>query len=249
MVEVIDPASSTSSAQPGHRSRIRIYRRRSTRAALDDIRECIGCNICVSRWEIGGPPLICTQNATAGEEYRRGWHPESVQGRGNADNDVLIIGAGAAGLECALTLGRRGMRRVHLVDARDDIGGYVGWVSSCRVSASGRESSTIDEIQIDKLKNVEFIPRRSSTPETRSTTAPRSWSSPPVRYWATDGLNGCTHARSPAPTRPAHRTTPEQIMSDGKEVPARRSSSSTATATTWASRSRRSSPATARRSR
>src|SRR6266508_1879635 len=39
---------------------------------LDDIRECIGCNICISRWEIGGPPLICTQNATAGEEYRRG---------------------------------------------------------------------------------------------------------------------------------------------------------------------------------
>ena len=30
---------------------------------LDDIRECIGCNVCISRWEIGGPPLICTQNA------------------------------------------------------------------------------------------------------------------------------------------------------------------------------------------
>ena len=43
---------------------------------LDDIRECIGCNQCISRWEIGGPPMVCTQNATAGEEYRRGWHPE-----------------------------------------------------------------------------------------------------------------------------------------------------------------------------
>ena len=42
----------------------------------DDIRVCIGCNVCISRWEIGGPPMICTQNATAGEEYRRGWHPE-----------------------------------------------------------------------------------------------------------------------------------------------------------------------------
>ncbi len=49
---------------------------------LDDIRECIGCNICISRWEIGGPPLICTQNATAGEEYRRGWHPERSSRRG-----------------------------------------------------------------------------------------------------------------------------------------------------------------------
>ena len=43
---------------------------------FDDIRECIGCNVCVSRWEMGGPPIWCTQNATTGEEYRRGWHPE-----------------------------------------------------------------------------------------------------------------------------------------------------------------------------
>ncbi len=35
----------------------------------DDIRVCIGCNVCISRWEIGGPPMICTQNATVGEEY------------------------------------------------------------------------------------------------------------------------------------------------------------------------------------
>ena len=33
---------------------------------LDDIRECIGCNVCISRWEIGGPPLVCTQSATSG---------------------------------------------------------------------------------------------------------------------------------------------------------------------------------------
>src|SRR5207244_2359764 len=81
---------------------------------LDDIRECIGCNICISRWEIGGPPLICTQNATAGEEYRRGWHPERFETAANADNDVLVVGAGPAGMECAMVLGKRGMRRVHL---------------------------------------------------------------------------------------------------------------------------------------
>ena len=61
---------------------------------LDDIRECIGCNICISRWEIGGPPLVCTQNATSGEEYRRGWHPEKFEEAKNADNDVLVVGAG-----------------------------------------------------------------------------------------------------------------------------------------------------------
>ena len=41
----------------------------------DEIRECIGCNACYSR-SIWGRHLGCTQNATAGEEHRRGWHPE-----------------------------------------------------------------------------------------------------------------------------------------------------------------------------
>jgi dimethylamine/trimethylamine dehydrogenase len=42
---------------------------------VQDIRECIGCNICVSKFQQGGQ-IMCTQNVTIGEEYRRGWHPE-----------------------------------------------------------------------------------------------------------------------------------------------------------------------------
>ncbi len=72
----------------------------------DDIRECIGCNQCISRWEIGGPPMICTQNATAGEEYRRGWHPEKFHPATNRDKGVLVVGAGPAGMECAMVLGQ-----------------------------------------------------------------------------------------------------------------------------------------------
>ena len=88
---------------------------------LDDIRECIGCNQCISRWEIGGPPMVCTQNATAGEEYRRGWHPERFHPAANRDKGVLVVGAGPAGMECAMVLGKREMSAVHLVeaDARD----------------------------------------------------------------------------------------------------------------------------------
>ena len=40
-----------------------------------EVRECIGCNMCIAK----GDTLMhlgCTQNATAGEEFRRGWHPE-----------------------------------------------------------------------------------------------------------------------------------------------------------------------------
>ncbi len=41
----------------------------------EDIRECIGCNICRAQNNTG-VPIRCTQNPTMGEEYRRGWHPE-----------------------------------------------------------------------------------------------------------------------------------------------------------------------------
>src|SRR5207342_2866984 len=78
----------------------------------DDIRECIGCNVCGARFNQGGGRVSCTQNATIVEEYRRGWHPERFTRARNADNDVLIVGAGPAGLECARILGERGMRRV-----------------------------------------------------------------------------------------------------------------------------------------
>ena len=51
--------------------------RKIAEGRLDDIRECIGCNICYAS-NIQGVPLRCTQNPTMGEEWRRGWHPEIV---------------------------------------------------------------------------------------------------------------------------------------------------------------------------
>ncbi|MCF8474990.1 MAG: FAD-dependent oxidoreductase [Emcibacter sp.] len=73
---------------------------------LDEIRECIGCNICTSG-DLLGVPIRCTQNPTMGEEWRKGWHPEKVAPAGSTDN-ILIVGGGPAGLECALTLSNRG---------------------------------------------------------------------------------------------------------------------------------------------
>ena len=88
----------------------------------EDVRECIGCNICI--WSNHkGFPLRCTQNPTRGEEWRRGWHPEEIAAR-HADESVLVVGAGPAGLEAALSLGRRGYRVV-LAEARTELGGRV----------------------------------------------------------------------------------------------------------------------------
>ncbi|MFQ5566651.1 MAG: NADH:flavin oxidoreductase, partial [Paracoccaceae bacterium] len=39
---------------------------------IDEIRECIGCNVCYAS-DIHGAPIRCTQNPTMGEEWRRGW--------------------------------------------------------------------------------------------------------------------------------------------------------------------------------
>ena len=73
---------------------------------IDNIRECIGCNICVSSDNYAAP-IRCTQNPTMGEEWRRGWHPEKVNPK-HAESSILIVGAGPAGLECAHTLAKRG---------------------------------------------------------------------------------------------------------------------------------------------
>src|SRR3954453_18553171 len=190
---------------------------------LEDIRECIGCNICISRWEIGGPPLICTQNATAGEEYRRGWHPEKFEKAGNADNDVLVVGAGPAGMECARVLGERGMRRVHLVEAQDDMGGIMRWIPQLPGLGEWARVVNYRKIQIDKLKNVEFI-----TDTKLDAQAVKEYGAEIVviatgGYWATDGLNGASHDRIPgADASLPHVLTPEQIMVEGKAVPAER---------------------------
>ena len=89
---------------------------------IDEIRECIGCNICVSG-EFSYAPIRCTQNPTMMDEYRRGWHPEHVPPQGS-DDAVLVVGAGPAGLECAHVLAKRGYE-VTVAEARSELGGRV----------------------------------------------------------------------------------------------------------------------------
>jgi dimethylamine/trimethylamine dehydrogenase len=89
---------------------------------IDDIRECIGCNMCVSS-DYTSTNLRCTQNPTMGEEWRRGWHPEIIPPK-KSEGSVLVVGAGPAGLEAALSAARRGFE-VHLAEATSELGGRV----------------------------------------------------------------------------------------------------------------------------
>ncbi len=89
---------------------------------IDDIRECIGCNICVSG-DNTVTPIRCTQNPTMGEEWRKNWHPERIAAK-KSEARVLIVGGGPTGLEAARALGERGYE-VHLSEARGQLGGRV----------------------------------------------------------------------------------------------------------------------------
>ena len=89
----------------------------------DEIRECIGCNMCIASWH-DGVWVRCTQNPTAGEEYRRGWHPEIL--RRDAAGRALVVGGGPAGLEAGLTLARRGFE-VAIAEAGGQFGGRLNF--------------------------------------------------------------------------------------------------------------------------
>ncbi|HXF85252.1 MAG TPA: FAD-dependent oxidoreductase [Anaerolineales bacterium] len=127
---------------------------------LEDIRECIGCNICVTG-DTRFVPLRCTQNPTMGEEWRRGWHPEVIAPK-KSDKEVMIVGAGPAGLECARALGQRGYR-VTLLEARKELGGRVIRESALPGLNEWRRVVDWRLTQIGKMKHVEVYPSSPMT--------------------------------------------------------------------------------------
>jgi dimethylamine/trimethylamine dehydrogenase len=121
---------------------------------LSAIRECIGCNVCYSGDSLG-VPIRCTQNPTMGEEWRRGWHPESIAKKASQAR-VLIVGAGAAGLEAARALGARGYD-VMLAEATRDIGGRVTREASLPGMSEYIRVRDYREQQLIEMTNVDIF--------------------------------------------------------------------------------------------
>ncbi len=121
----------------------------------DEIRECIGCNICYSGDQTG-TPIRCTQNPTMSEEWRKGWHPERIEPK-RSESRILIVGSGPAGLEAAVALGKRGYD-VTLTEARNELGGRVALESALPGLASYARVRDWRLTMLDKLDNVVVYP-------------------------------------------------------------------------------------------
>ncbi len=152
---------------------------------IEDIRECIGCNICVSG-DHSFTPMRCTQNPTKGEEWRKGWHPERIAPK-TADESVLIVGAGPAGLEAARALGQRGYA-VTLAEAGSQLGGRVTKERQLPGLAEWGRVADYRTYQISQMANVETFLESHVTTEMVRELAPDHVAVATGSHWRRDGV-------------------------------------------------------------
>ena len=179
----------------------------------EDIRECIGCNMCIASHESHAGRISCTQNVTVMEEYRRGWHPEKFD-KAAEPCSVLVVGAGPAGLECARVLGLRGYD-VHLCEAAGELGGHIRDVARYPGLAEWSRIVSYREGQLEKLPNAGV--GEMTADEVLGYGADKVVIATGAR-WSTDGTSGVTMAPldEADDSRPQFAT-PEQVMA-GKEL-------------------------------
>jgi dimethylamine/trimethylamine dehydrogenase len=182
---------------------------------IEDIRECIGCNICVTG-DTRFVPIRCTQNPTMGEEWRRGWHAEVISAK-KSDKEVMIIGAGPAGLECARALGQRGYE-VSLLDARKELGGRVLRESALPGLNEWRRVIDWRLTQIGKMKNVSVYPSSPMTADEILESGARNIILATGATWRRDGVG-----RTLWKPIPGHELgsvfSPDDIMESGGLLP------------------------------
>ena len=176
---------------------------------IDDIRECIGCNICYTG-DATGTPIRCTQNPTMGEEWRLGWHPENIAARGS-DASILVVGGGPAGLEAARALGQRGYH-VLLAEAGRSLGGRVSRESDLPGLGEWVRVRNYRVQQIGQMQNVEvYLDNRMDAAQVFEVEAEHVVIATGAR-WCVDG-RGLLNAEPPAQPGPAERVfTPDDIM-------------------------------------
>jgi dimethylamine/trimethylamine dehydrogenase len=175
----------------------------------EDIRECIGCNICYTG-DGKGVPIRCTQNPTMSEEWRRGWHPENIDKKGS-DSQILIVGAGPSGLECARALGQRGYE-VLLAEATRELGGRVTRESQLPGLSEWARVRDYRVQQLEKMGNVEIFRESKMNAEEALNVGADHIVLATGSRWRTDGF-GNENQAGIAKLGPAEKIyTPDDIM-------------------------------------
>jgi dimethylamine/trimethylamine dehydrogenase len=177
---------------------------------LSDIRECIGCNICVAG-DRAGVPMRCTQNPTMGEEWRRGWHPEHIPPK-DTDDTILIVGAGPAGLEAARALGQRGYG-VTLADRSREMGGRVSRESRLPGLATWASVRDWRVNQLRAMANVRLLPDNEVTGDIVLEAGASLVAVATGAAWRDDGVGGY-HSDPIAGLEHIPVFTPDDIMDD-----------------------------------
>mmetsp|Transcript_21145 Transcript_21145/g.9702 ORF Transcript_21145/g.9702 Transcript_21145/m.9702 type:complete len:661 (-) Transcript_21145:1248-3230(-) len=86
----------------------------------EEIRHCVACNLCLARL-FRDAPMTCYINPVCAHEANSEFvNPPTAEDK----KEIMIVGAGPAGLECAYMAAQRG-HEVHVYDKRDEIGGTL----------------------------------------------------------------------------------------------------------------------------
>ena len=85
----------------------------------DEIRHCVACNLCLARL-FRDAPMTCYINPLCAHEHDESFYPQKTE----EEKEVMIVGAGPAGLECAYVAAQRG-HEVQVYDKREELGGTL----------------------------------------------------------------------------------------------------------------------------
>jgi len=85
----------------------------------EDVRPCVACNLCLARL-FRDAPMTCYINPVCAHEWDSRYQIQPAETKKN----VMIVGAGPAGLECAYVAAQRG-HDVHVYDKSEELGGAV----------------------------------------------------------------------------------------------------------------------------
>lgn len=105
---------------------------------VEHVRPCMGGLMCLSRM-FRNLPYVCSVNPRLGHEYDPAYAVEPVE----VPKQVLVIGGGPAGMECALTAARRG-HDVTLMEKHKALGGQMR-IAALEIESGGQAFTDLTE--------------------------------------------------------------------------------------------------------